>query len=306
MKLIKQTKNWLLSLRFLFRPMFVISLVLHGWLLNLPLPSASKPESKKPEEIKEKVQITRLIPPSSQSTSQTKPTPTPVKSPPRIKPTPSLPKITAPRQQIPQISSPSPQRKITPKPQNSSPKSSSQPPKKEAKPTPTPKASPSSQPSPKPSPSQPLPEAKIDNSAVANEAGSSLLEELRPRILKRLEQSTNDLAEMEKYLDSLPIQFIKDEQISFFLTEQEQLKSGVLGSLNIPQTNPTNAFFDYIEPVVKNELGFEITQLEPDYGNSILYQAKNSSNVVFYMSIVKLKGSGAFLVLWPDNPNKPQ
>ena len=141
---------------------------------------------------------------------------------------------------------------------------------------------------------------------MASAAGASLLEELRPRILKRLEQSTNDLEAMENYIDTLPTQFIKNEEMPFFLTEEKQLKSGTFGYLTIPQTSPHGAYFVYIEPVVKNELGFDITQLEEEYGDSLLYEAKNSSNVSFYMSIVKLKGSGAWLVLWADNPNQSQ
>ncbi len=115
-------------------------------------------------------------------------------------------------------------------------------------------------------------------------------------------EDKNDLEVMEEYIDTLPIQFIREEHQPFFLTEEQQLKSETLGFLTIPQTSPYGAYFDYIEPVVKNELGFEINQLEEQYGDSLLYEAKNSSDITFYMSIIKLKGSGALLVLWVNNP----
>ena len=307
MILINQTKHTLFKLRFLFRPMFFLSLMFHIWFLSLPLPSSSELDEKKAEEkdIEEKVKITRLTPPSPKPspTPNAKLTPPQVQSPPEIKSPAKVPKITPDRQPIARVPSPSPTPKLTPTPRNS-PVTQNTPDPQQSTPKPSPTNTPS--PSPTSSPTPPLTEENTNNSEVASAAGASLLEELRPRILKRLEQSTNDLDAMENYIDTLPTQFIKDEEMPFFLTGEKQLKSGTFGYLTIPQTSPYGAYFEYIEPVVKNELGFDITQLEEDYGDSLLYEAKNSSNVSFYMSIVKLKGSGAWLVLWADNPNESQ
>ena len=295
MALIRTIYNLLLKLRFLFRPMFFLSLIFHLGFLSLPLPSPSKSEQEKTEEIEEKVEITRLIPPSPQPSPATPKPPPQVKSTPTPQPIQSLPRVRQQPRQIPTITQPSPTPQIIPSPQKSP----------TPKPTPTPTPSPISSPTPTPTPT-PIPNNEVNNvdnqNEIASEKGSSLLEELRPRILKRLEESSNDLEAMENYIDTLPTQFIRDEHIAYFLTEEEQLKSGTLGFLTIPQTNPYGAYFDYIEPVVKNELGFEINPLEEEYGDSLLYQAKNSADVTFYMSIVKLKGSGALLVLWLDNP----
>ncbi|MDJ0598585.1 MAG: hypothetical protein QNJ37_07070 [Crocosphaera sp.] len=311
MTLFRPIYNLLLKFRFLFRPMFFLSLIFHIGFLSLPLPSSSNLQQEKTEEIEEKVEITRLIPPSfpSPQPSLTTPkTPPKVKSTPTPKPIQSPPKVRQTPRQIPRITSPSPTPQPTPTPQK--PPTPKQTPIPTPTPTLTPSPTPTLTPTPTPTINQELIEQDVNNidnqNEVASEAGSSLLEELRPRILKRLEKSSNDLEAMEQYIDTLPIQFIREEHIPFFLTAENQLKSGTLGFLTIPQTSPYGAYFDYIEPVVKNELGFEINQLEEQYGDSLLYEAKNSSDITFYMSIVKLKGSGALLVLWIDNPQSSQ
>ncbi|ACB50512.1 conserved hypothetical protein [Crocosphaera subtropica ATCC 51142] len=309
MTLLKPIYNLLLKFRFLFRPMFFLSLIFHIGFLRLPLPSSPELKENKTEEIEEKVEITRLIPPSPQPSPATPktspkvkstPTPTPIQSPPKVRQPPRQP----PRQ-IPRITTPSPIPQSTPTPKKTPLEINPEP-----TPSPTPKQTSTPTPTPTPTPNQELIENDVNNTdnqnEIASEAGSSLLEELRPRILKRLEESSNDLDAMEEYIDTLPIQFIREEHTSYFLTEEQQLKSGTLGFLTIPQTSPYGAYFDYIEPVVKNELGFEINQLEEQYGDSLLYEAKNSSDITFYMSIVKLKGSGALLVLWIDNPQISQ
>ncbi|EAZ89412.1 hypothetical protein [Crocosphaera chwakensis] len=312
MALIKPIYNLLSKFRVLFRPMFFLSLIFHIGFLSLPLPSSPKLEEKKTEEqeeIQEKVEITRLIPPSPQ------PSPETPKTPPKVKSTPTPQPIQRPPtvRQIPRITTPSPSTQITATPEKTplqiNPEPSPSPTPKQT-PTPTPKVSESPTPTPTPTINPELIENDINNlenqNEVASEAGSSLLEELRPRILKRLEKSSNDLDAMKEYIDTLPIQFIRDEHIPYFLTAENKLKVGTLGFLTIPQTSPYGAYFDYIEPVVKNELGFEINQLEEQYGDSLFYEAKNSSDVTFYMSIVKLKGSGALLILWIDNPQVSQ
>lgn len=277
-----QSKNRLLSLQILFRPLLLISLALHGLVLSLPLPSAPEVQSKSKPQREETVKITRLLPSSSKPATKAGST-IPQSN---AKSRPTQPKTA----QSAQKRSPNPL--VTQKPlQNPTSRQSSQ--KVEAQ---TEKAL-----APK-KPSAQTEEPKVSESEIAA-AGSSLLEELRPRILRRLEQSTNDPNAMKAYLDSLPIQFVKDEQRPFFFNEQEQLKQGALGFLAIPQTNPTGAYYEYIEPVIKNELGFKIVQLTQSYGQSNLYKAENQEGVVFYMSLVKLKGSGALLVLWQDKPS---
>ncbi len=304
MTLIKPIYNLLLKFRFLFRPMFFLSLILHIGFLSLPLPSSPELEEKKteePEEIEEKVEITRLIPPSPQPSPETPKTPPKVKSTPTPQPRQRPRKVRQPPRQIPKITTPSPTPQRTPTPEKTPTQINPEP-----SPSPTPKQTPTPTPTPTPTTNQELIENDVNNlknqNEIASEAGSSLLEELRPRILKRLEKSSNDLDAMEEYIDTLPIQFIREEHTAYFLTEENKLKPGTLGFLTIPQTSPYGAYFDYIEPVVKNELDFEINQLEEEYGDSLFYEAKNSSDITFYMSIVKLKGSGALLVLWVDNP----
>ena len=281
-------KSWLSALRLLWRPMFFSSLLLHVFFLNLPLPPEPVAKSDPEKEIKETVKVTSLVaaktkpkpkPPAKKVVKQIKPAPPPAIRPP-VKPKAVIPPPVQP--------SPIPQPTATPV-------AAAQP---VETPTPTPSSSPEVTPSPEAENLQP------DNTAQVAEAGSSLLEVLRPKILARLSESTNDPLAIEEFVDSLPYDFVREEQQAAFFEQSDTLKPGVFSTLAIPQTNPTNAYYDYLEPILQDELAFTLAEMEQGYGEADLYRASNDSGVEFYISLVKLKGSGAFFVLWQEDPRK--
>lgn len=312
-----QLKNLPPSLQAWFRPMLLISLGFHGLLLTLPMPQQPKLEPLPPKKA-EKVKITTLLAASSPSPKASpKPflnalQPTPKPTPKRVIPPPQQ-RVTSPP--------PVPIPKQTPKPEP--PKEEEQPkkqskqeeqPKKQAQEEEKPKQQqePDNQPEKQPkeeekskqqeSDNQPEKQLQEDNSAAVAEAGQGLLEELRPRILDRLAQSTNDPDAMREYLETLPYDFIKPEQQPYFFEGEGKLKKEALAFLAIPQTNPQGAYDDYFKPVLGEELGFKVESLGQTYGQADLYKAHNEAKVEFYMSIVKPTGSGAFVVIWPKDP----
>lgn len=146
-------KNLPTPLQTLWRPMLLISLGLHGFLLAIPMPSPQKPQPPKKEP--EKVKITQLPTTPSPPRPAIKPSPKPTLKvsqtiPPKPKP------IRPPSTEIPPLP---PKTKAIPRPQLSpTPEKTPQP---KATPTPspspTPEQSPQSTATPTPSPS-PTPE----------------------------------------------------------------------------------------------------------------------------------------------------
>lgn len=310
------------ALQIFWRPMLLISLAVHGIFLALPMPPESKSEPPPPK--KEAVKITQLLAPPSSPAPQ--PSVKPLQPTPQSTPQPSLQRTTPPPQ--PKVASPPPVPipKPTPKPEppkeeevsQKQPKekaeetSKKQPkeqekPKQEQKepqtnPQPEEEKPPQKQQQDNQAEQQPQEDIQKDNSAAVAEAGKGLLEELRPRILDRLAQSTNDPSAMREYLDTLPYGFVKSEQQPYFFEGEDELKKEALAFLAIPQTNPQGAYDDYLKPVVEEELGFKIDELGESYGGANLYKAENEAKVEFYMNIVKLTGTGAFVVIWPKDP----
>ena len=246
--------------------MLLVSVAVHAGLLILPLPSET--ESQPEPEPEETVKITSLVAPESS------PEPAPA--------TPQAAQPPAP------AAAPAPQPTVSPVPQLDL-----VPPEDEPIPEAPPEASvPEELPAEKAAPTP--------NSSAAP-PGANLVEALRPRILERLAESSNDLPEMEAFLHSFPTESMKAEQTSSFFVGN-QLKEGAIASVAIPQTNAVGAYTNYLEPVLTNQLGFSLEPLQP-YGGADLYKAQNAEGVEFYMSLVKLKlGSGAFVVFWQSDP----
>jgi hypothetical protein len=334
-----QLKNWPPTLQVWFRPMLLISLGFHALLLTLPMPQQPKSEALPPKKA-EKVKITTLLAPASAPSPKASPKPSLNALQPTPKPTPK--RVIPPPQQRVISPPPVPIPKQTPKPEPpKEDEQPTKPPKQEEQPKKQPKEEeqskqqqepdnqpqkqpkegeqskqqqePDNQPQKQPKEeeqpkqqqefdNQPEKQPKEDNSAAVAEAGQGLLEELRPRILDRLAQSTNDPDAMREYLDTLPYDFIKPEQQPYFFEGEGKLKKGALAFLAIPQTNPQGAYEDYFKPVLGEELGFKVESLGQAYGQADLYKAHNEAQVEFYMSIVKPTGSGAFVVIWPKDP----
>ena len=252
----------------LWRPMLLVSVAVHAGLLTLPLPSET--ESQPEPEPEETVKITSLVAPES--------SPEPAPAPPQAAQPPE------------QTATPAPQPTVPPIPQLDL------------------ELPPEDEPIPEVPPEESVPEEMPSEQAAvptpqssAAPPGANLVEALRPRILERLAKSSNDLQEMENFLDSFPTESMKAEQTSSFFVGN-QLKEGAIASVAIPQTNAVGAYTDYLEPVLTNQLGFSLEPLQP-YGGADLYKAQNAEGVEFYMSLVKLKlGSGAFVVFWQSDP----
>lgn len=281
------------ALQFWLRPMLLMlfaSLGLHALLLGLPLRTEPKPEEEPEPEPTETVEITSLIAePSSPSSPKPSPapkTPPPQPTPPQLQPPPP----PRPRQRPPIVQTPREKRAPEPTPA-------------QQQPTPSPQLSP--QPSPEPL-TQTTPTPSPDNSAATAAAGSGLLDELYKRVYRDLtENSTNTPEAVEASLKGLPYEQIEAEKRSYFFTEPTQLKPEVIGSLGITQRTPSTAYDKYIQPILTNELGFDVNFVSR-YGEADLFKAENDNRIEFYMSLVPYGsfGSQTFVVIWPKDPRE--
>ncbi|NEQ28103.1 MAG: hypothetical protein F6K28_55770 [Microcoleus sp. SIO2G3] len=163
-------KNLPAPVQMLIRPMWFLSIGLHGLLLLIPIPPQPEPEPASNPK-KKAVKVTQLPPPPSPPSPQPSPSlqlpkpsprmqptlPPPVKPFPRLRQTPPLIVQRSPRVQPPQ---PSPVvEQSTPTPTPSTPVTSSAPtPSSTPTPlaTPSPSPTPSAEPTPSPSPDEPF------------------------------------------------------------------------------------------------------------------------------------------------------
>ncbi|MGF1480951.1 MAG: hypothetical protein ACFB4I_15940 [Cyanophyceae cyanobacterium] len=277
-------QHWLTKLvrtlppaRELWLPLLFVSTAVHGLLLALPIPS---PSDLQPEpEPEETVQITSLVSPTS--------------PPPELFPAP--PESTPPQQSQP----------VSP-PQQAQPLPPIEPELPSVLPLEDPPAEAEVE-ALEPEPAEAASEVPNEEQPVAAapsplEAGASLLEELRSRVLNRLAESSNTQQAMETFVTSLPTSLVKSNQQPYFFAG-ETLKPGAFGFLAIPQTNKAGAYEDYVRPVLTESFGFTVERLPQPYGETELYKAQNAEGIEFYMSLVSLKlGSGAFVVLWQEDP----
>ncbi|PIB04702.1 hypothetical protein AMR42_16780, partial [Limnothrix sp. PR1529] len=173
-----------------------------------------------------------------------------------------------------------------------------------AKPEPTPK--------PDPQGEDPLANTPPVNTPPVNQAGGDstgsgkgLVDELSKEILaKLLESGTNDEATLQEFMVSIP-ETIPEGIYGDFVGADGQIlvDRGAFASLAIPQMSANAAYLDYIEPTLSQKLGFEVTEMDPNYGGSKLFMAKNTGGITFFFSLVKLtNSSGAFMVLWKTDP----
>ncbi|MCA1995023.1 MAG: hypothetical protein LDL41_23680 [Coleofasciculus sp. S288] len=278
--------------------MLLISLVVHGLLLVVPMQSQPEPQPEPEPPKEEPVKITTLVAPSRKPSPKPAPKqtpkarkPSPKRTPRRVQPIPQpdvepLPSLK-PKEEPPE--EPQPEEK---QPQQSQQEDSQTKDQQQAD-TQTKEPQPDDNPTDNKQPDV--------NPNAGREAGQGLLEVLRPRVLERLLASTNDPDYTNEFLDSLPFGLVKDEQQQYFFAGQDQLMKGAVASLAIPQINSQTAYDEYIKPELEG-LDFTIDPSEK-YGGANLYKAKNTEGVEFYMSLVSLKlGSGAFVVIWAKDP----
>jgi hypothetical protein len=277
--------------------MLVVSLVLHGVLLALPMPPEAKPE---PEEEKEEevVKITSFVAasPSPASTPKSPPKPPQEESQPQPQSQPQPDFRPQPQVQL--------SRQINPDPNPTLDESPPQESVPEGSPSNEP---PSNQPLSNQPPSNQPPPSLVGASAEEIEAFLALL---RSKILESFAAdpsaigatggAAEDIAELEDYLYSLPFEQLAVDSTPF--GSGEQLNQGSLGSLALPRVNLTNAR-EKVEAVL-NEVEFSQIEEFGEYGGAALLKAQNELGAELYVSLVKQKlGSGVFVVLWPQDPN---
>ncbi|MEM9244487.1 MAG: hypothetical protein AAGA67_01895, partial [Cyanobacteria bacterium P01_F01_bin.153] len=244
-------------------------------------------------------------------TKESKPEPTPKKTI----------KITSLVATVPPESKPKPKEEQKPKPKREKPKperkkSDKLQAKKQPAPTPMPAPSPAPSPSPSPTPSpqaSPTPEPTPSPSGLGeggdgnggDGGGNGLVSVLREQILARLLKGSNDPTATEAYMDSVPGELIKDDQRPFFVTGEgadSQLVDLAADSLAIQQIRVDDVYYDYVLPILTEDLGYLVEPQDPEYGGARLYFADSEGdNPPFYFSMMKL-GSGTFLVIWNDDP----
>ncbi|HBY77317.1 MAG TPA: hypothetical protein DEG47_10035 [Cyanobacteria bacterium UBA11148] len=270
--------------------MLLISIVFHGLLLAFQVPSQPepKPESEPSPVNREPVKITSLV------GSKLLP-----KSVPKVsKPQPKLPPKRVPlssrqSEPLPPIK-PQEEEKEEPQQQENQTEEKPQEETNFDEPQPEDKKTDESQ-----SDDKKTEEQEEDKSQAGVEAGAGLLGELRARIKAKLVEAGKDTEEnIENTLDSKP-----EEVGSDFLVGSDQLKEGAVGSLTT-RGNPNSVYDEYIEPVLRQELGFQVEELTDLYGGASLYKAQNEQGIEFYMSLVKVGfgGSQTFVVIWGNDP----
>ncbi|XGV86864.1 MAG: hypothetical protein ACAF42_15165 [Limnothrix sp. BL-A-16] len=268
------------------RPLLFVAIGLHVAVLMLPTPDRTETEKQPPKEVIKVSQLSAAPPkPKPQKPKNAKPKPQ--------KPKPQKPKATPPRRSPALVATP-------PKPKPTEP----------AKPTPTAKPEPT--PKPDPQGEDPLANTPPVNTPPVNQAGGDstgsgkgLVDELSKEILaKLLESGTNDEATLQEFMVSIP-ETIPEGIYGDFVGADGQIlvDRGAFASLAIPQMSASAAYSDYIEPTLSQKLGFEVTEMDPNYGSSKLFMAKNTGGITFFFSLVKLtNSSGAFMVLWKTDP----
>ena len=308
------------ALQVFYRPMLVISLGLHSLFLLAPISSEPKPEPE-PTQKEESVKISSLVAPSSEPTPKASPKTTP--TPKATKPTPETapkklvstpqpqsapPPLTLPVQKVKQEQPQEPkqlekekQEEQLQEKQQAQNQKEEQPPEDNQ----TNKEPPEDNQKELQEDNQTDEQLQNDNLAQVENSGRGLLQELSPRIRKDLvENSSNSPETIDEVLRSKPYSEIAAGQREYFFQGEGELKEGSIGSLGISQRNPTTSYYNYIQPVLTNELGFEIEELGKEYGNAELYKAKNAENVEFYMSLVPFGSfdSQTFVVIWAKDP----
>ncbi|MGD1936530.1 MAG: hypothetical protein ACFCA4_03095 [Cyanophyceae cyanobacterium] len=261
----------------------------HGLVLAIPVPETK--ESKPEPTPKETIKITSLVatapPPKSKPKLKEEQKPKP-----KEEQKPKLEKKKSDKLQAKKAPTPTPAPVPSPAPSPS------------PSPTPSPQASPTPEPTPSPSG---LGEGGDGNGGDGG--GNGLISVLREQILARLLKGSNDPTATEAYMDSVPGELIKDDQRPFFVTGEgadSQLVDLAADSLAIQQIRVDDAYYDYVLPILTEDLGYLVEPQDPEYGGARLYFADSEGdNPPFYFSMVKL-GSGTFLVIWNDDPRETE
>lgn len=302
--------------RLLYKPLLVVSISLHALLLVSPTPPESNPEltlssPEKPSPVKrEKVKIVSLKGAAKKSPPAAKPKIKQAAKPVVANPRPNAPPpIPEPKEEKPKVEeTPKEEKPKEEKPPEEKPKEDTPPEEKPKEDTP-PEDKPKEDTPPEDKKETPEKEEKETeankNSTDPTGSGTGLLKELRDRVRRDLLASkTNTESVVDEYLDALPIDEANNPD-SFF--DGQSLKAGTIGSLGITQNSIGRTYSEYIEPILKEELGFNNIEEVPDgYGGERLYKARSNedeNNILeFYLSLVKINGTYTFVVIWEKDP----
>lgn len=250
--------------RFIFAPMLLVSLVLHGVMLTIPLPeSTSKPMPTPSPQKTEQVKVAKLaalIPPKPKPKLPPKPTPKLVK--PR-------PKLQQPKPQQPPLPPPVP------------------PPVVKASPPPAPV----SEPSPKPAPEDPPP-------SQADQEFQDFFGQFQEN-LGTVGANDAELG-IPYYLFAQPELFFTAESLAASEATQAQPETlaGVENILWISLRRPD----DLYEELQALYEGFTFTEAN-EYGGGTVYKV-NKGKTTRFINLVRAKDKTAtFVVIWHHDPN---
>ncbi len=263
-----------------------------------PKPKSDKP---KPEAKEKEDKPAKAKPKSEPEEADDKP----AKSKPKPKPEEAEPKLERaappppPEREAPPPPPPDEPAAEEPPPEEEEPEKKEPPPEEEEPEKEEPEKK---EPPPEEEPEKKEPPPEEEPEGDPTEAGTGVIAALRPKVLAKVLESSNDPAAAQAFMDSLPIDLVASGQRSNFF-DGSALKAGSLGSLAIQQSSPSNTYANYIEPALQSAGVEDIEQLE-DYGGADLYRAK-AGNVEFYISLVKLGGGSSTLaIVWEKNPNE--
>ncbi len=112
---------------------------------------------------------------------------------------------------------------------------------------------------------------------------------------------------LKNALDDVSPERVAEDKRSSFFEESGRLKDGAIARLAIPQKTPGTAYDDYIEPILKDQLRFQIDwEGRFAYGDSDLYKAWNDNGIEFYISLVPYgkPASQTLVVIWAKDPRE--
>ncbi len=255
----------------LFAPMLLVSVLLHGALLALPLPSstpkpAPTPTPQKADKVKT-AKLASLIKPKPRPKAKPKPPSKVLKSKPTtLKQAPKLP--------------PSP------------------------RPIPQPVAKPSSQPTPSPTSETPEPTPSPESEVPVSSENDQEFQDFFGQFQDNLgEVGANDEGlGIPYYLFAQPELFFTPESLAQSDATQEQPKTreGVENILWISLRRPD----DLYEDLKAQFAGFTFTETQ-EYGGGKVYKI-NKGTTTRFINLVRAKDKTAtFVVIWNHDPNRP-
>lgn len=299
--------------------MLLVSLVIHGIVLMLPIPS----DSPQPEDQKETVGTIQLAPFPPPSPTALPATPSPTLT---LQPTPASPSPPAPVA-TPE-SSRSPQPTPLPQPIASSATPASPPASDVQRSLPPPPVPQPIQPLPllpeellepvlPPAPTSFTPQPTLPEQPSSPEPTPTLTEIPAPILaqseaqaklqafLAQLDTDETSFGQTYSLRDILEL-FGEPEQIEFFFDPNQEPKPKIIEYRLIPDQDPKQVFDDIITSNLVNLHGFELRQ-DGEYAGGEIYAVWRDNILIQYLHIVPLNSrSGTLMVIWSQHPQETE